>query len=150
MAAGDLITADWQWELDGLLFGPGTDITIRRNVRGSLAGLGALRPDNQDVDLAHADGVFAGTDHKPLRLITWALQIVKDTEAAAINRAFEVAAVFDATSDKELHGQLPGKGRIYLTGRPNGAEMDLRQTVLGIVELFAEFRATDPTINEVV
>jgi hypothetical protein len=146
--AGELITADGQFELRALLFGEGTNIINRP---GSPKGLGTTAFKTNDVALGHADGSYGGPEYRGVRLVTWELSIHRSsgdeamTDALAINAAFDVSSV-----DLELHGQLPTLGRFYLNGRPRGATLIplILNPQVGHIEMMCEFAALDPTIYD--
>lgn len=147
MAAGDLVVADFQFELRGVLFGPGTPFKMRRN---SWEGMGLPAVKSQDVDLNHHHGSVGGRDFYAPRRLTWALMVRESSQSAAITKANDAMVAFAVSStDLPLYGQLPGWGRFRVTGRPRGCVMNLSRIALGRVELFATFDALDPTIHTV-
>jgi hypothetical protein len=144
--AGELITADGQFELRALLFGEGT---IYTNRPGSPKGLGVGVKTN-DVQLGHADGVYTGPEYRAARLLSWDIQIVAPTGEAAFTAAAALLEAFSPSStDLELWGQLPGFGLFWFLGRPRGCDLVpiIASPAVGHIELHAEFLAGDPTMH---
>lgn len=144
MAAGDLITGIYQWELDAVLFGDttATDIvavkgygpvvravsTPRTLEAGSVPGIDSAGPLDIEFDLE----IWAPGD---------------PTTAGATLVA--LAAAFAAhTADRdlvELHGWFPGVGRHKLYGRPMGLDFVITETLTrGFQPATARFTALDP------
>lgn len=147
MAAGDLVVADFQFELRGTLFGPGTPFAMRRE---SWSGMGLPSIKTQDVGLDHRDGAVGGRDLYESRRLTWALSVRGESRDAAVATASLALVAFARSSaDLALHGQLPGWGRFYLMGRPRGCVMSLARIAMRQIDLFATFDALDPTIHPV-
>lgn len=97
MPAGDLITADGQAELRGLLIGRGTSYAVSR-----WAGLGLPKVRSDDVELESTDGAAGGLDLYEPRSISAdvgifaadraSLGVLRDALAAAFVRVDGVAA----------------------------------------------------------
>ena len=137
---GELITSEGQVELQGLLLG----VYGESWLTGPPGGLLSIGAKTNDVDLGHADGVYAGPDFVEAKLITVPLAFVPSVRAAVM-QAFTPGSV-----DVELHMSIPNWGHVWMVGRPRGiaeGNLDLFAgqpaiTCLGL------FLATDPTIYE--
>lgn len=143
MPAGDLITEDWQVELNGLLTGAGTIYQL--GDRG-IDGLGVPKAKTQDVDLVQQHGAEAGApDVMSVRVLLIPYVIVVDgldngwNALTLLNIAWEPVA-----ADVELHAQLPGWGHIYWTGRPRGLDIEAQYARTGEFTGIAEFHCLDP------
>lgn len=145
MAAGDLLSADWQLELRTSLFGAGQTWD---NSTGGWTGLGGTATKTQDVSLDQTDGEIAGTDRRGPRLLTFPLETGGSSPATAMA---DLSDLLDAwapsTTDVELHLRLPGWGHFMVAGRPRGAAEDLSLVHAGIVKVLATFYCPDPTIT---
>lgn len=149
MAAGDLITLDYQFEVNGLLFGPDTDIGIDRGA-GGVGGLFDATAKSQDTDLSHAPGAVGGRDYADVRVVTFALSVRRPTAALSMTTAMSVVEAFNpASADVELHGQWPGLGRFYLLGRTRGVQVNTSRIAQRDVRMLATFVAQDPTIHTI-
>ena len=147
MAAGDLITADWQLELDGYLMGAGQTWDNDEGPWTGVVGLG-VRAKDAEYDLA--DGDVLGTDTNPARLFTAPLIAHKLTVSDTFQQAEDLEALWSASAtNQELHLQLPGLGHRYLVGRPRGAAIDLALVRTGTVRALVTFKAGDPTLYTV-
>lgn len=144
--AGELITADYQHELRGLLVGAGTDYRVRRE---SPQGLGHPEPKTQDTPLAHQAGVYTGIDRPGPRILTYAMQVHEESAAAAdVLVADLLEAWAPSMVDLELHMQRPGFGHISVVGRPRG--LSIIERFPGHIDLFGTFFCGNPTITTVV
>lgn len=144
MPAGDLLTADFQLELRGVLMGYGTDYQIRPE---GVGGLGGVPAKVRQVDLRHADGSYAAADLLTARIITVPITILGDDAADAMDKLDDLNTAWAPGDDVVLHGQLPGWDHWSVTGRPRPAASDLSQLKAGIIEALYEFHALEPTIT---
>lgn len=145
MAAGDLLTDDWQFELYAVLYGRGTDVLIDDP---GVDGLGSPDAKTQDVDLDNADGVFGGPDYLQLRVVTIPVLIAVPSDPAAAMT--DLADLRDAwapvTDDIPLAIQLPG-GKFIVNGRPRSLKPDLTEMSSGMIRALLRFDCPDPTIT---
>lgn len=137
MAAGDLITADWEVELQGLLMGGTSPFIIRRFKPWS-----APTVDAGDRGRGGRGGLVAGRDLPRGRNVPLELYIDAGTESADLAARTDLAAAWGLVDvDVPLVWQEDGiKWR--LNGRPRLADSDLAARV----PTECRFVATDPTI----
>lgn len=148
MAAGDLITGEWEVEYQGLLLGGDTDYPLAQ-IEG-LANLPDVR--SGDRPLLRRHGLRPGSDFLGGREVVLTLDVDASTDAdlatkvAAIGEAFRV----NPEAEEPLILQVPGiasgaKARLYC--RPRG-----RVSVIGLDWLYhlpqvvLRLMATDPRI----
>lgn len=148
MAAGDLIGADYQGEIRGLLFGATTVFGIGPRP-ASIDGLGLTAVKTNDLEFAHKDGSYGGQDKRSIRVITIPLVIRQTSAAAAMNSLTTLETAWDvATADIPLYLRLPGWGKFHVNGRPRGLDAtiptELRQRFS--INCLATFVANTPTI----
>lgn len=150
MPAGDLLAADGQFELRALLQGTDTDFTVNRRA-GGVQGLFGHTVKSRDLGLDHAAGEYPGTDYLGSKNITIPIQIKAATPALLEAKAVQLEAAWEPSksTDLQLHFQWPGRGHIYVTGRPRGlTEIDGLHAA-GWRVYMALFKAHDPTITTV-
>jgi len=141
MPAGDLVVADFQLELQGVLMGNGA-ISIAEQ---QVSGLGNPQPKVADVPLDLAPGSYGSPDYQASRVITVPMSVTADTPAATWNLfATLVTAWAPVTADVRLYVRLPGLGRVYFNGRPRGLSDDLSDLYLGVVYCLGTFVALNP------
>lgn len=147
MAAGDLVTADYQIELRTTLMGAATDYPISRN-RGSISGLIDVSVKQAETPFAHADGSFVGGQaYQEARTATFSLLVQGDTESDVGDNLETMRTVWaPASAALPLYFQLPGFGKRYVNGWPLGFVPDMDNMKFKIVPILASFRITDPTI----
>lgn len=146
MAAGDLLTADWQVELQGLLTGAGTVYVIPPE---GISGLGVAPTKTRDVDLVGRAGGYANPDYEGPRIILIPY-LISAADAEDVIDALDAlrAAWAPSTVDVELHGQLPGWGHWSVTGRPRGLDVAISHiAAAGVIAAIAEFHALNPAIT---
>lgn len=143
MPAGDLLTADWQVELQGLLMGAGTSYRI---APPGVQGLAVPSVKSNDTNLAHTHGSYAGKDYYGPRLITVPLRWGGAGQATAMNN---LATLVDAwepvAADVEIWFRWPGWGEFYFVGRPRGCEESPALLKAGEMAAMCTFVALDPT-----
>ena len=145
MAAGDLLTANWQVELRTTLMGSTTNYPIR-----GLDGVSTVVPIvRKDVPKLLVDGVFQGTHTYGSRVITVTMDVVVTTAANLETRMATLETAWaKATSDIFLCVQLGGvkkrcSGRVVEFDRPplNPTEA----VTFRCIGVRAQFEAGDPT-----
>lgn len=147
MPAGDLLTGNYQVEIEGVLTG---DTTVYRILADpGIQGLGQATIKTQDFTLQGQEGVVAGQDYLNERIITVPYAIVQTSEANALDALETLRAAWEpVTADVELHFQVPDWGHCSVTGRPRGLSNEsLRLSVKGVVFATGTFLCTDPTIT---
>lgn len=136
---GELITADWQVEIRGLLLGPGTDYLVQ-----GLPGIDNQKVKPADLDRL-GDGSTLGVDRLASRTVVLTVTVVEDVPATLQDKLDAFLAAWTIGDDVELHWQLAGEHR-YLVGRTRNVAVDARLRHAGRVEIDAEFIAGDPTV----
>src|SRR6266576_1380797 len=123
MPPGDLVVADYQWELRAVLMG----VTTRfKPAPPGIKGLVASSVKSADVDLEGADGSYASVDRKAPRVITIPMTILEINAGTAMNSLQTLSAAWDASAtDIPLYIRLPGWGKFHVNGRPRGLVEDL-------------------------
>lgn len=143
---GDLIDADYQFQLDDELYGVGG--VPWTNDELPWTGFFGAEVRDQDTALSLVDGDEFATDTNPARLVTMpittAQAFLTDTEAFAAAEALELAWSASGSEDKELHYQLGGV-HYYLEGRPRGSLIDVALVAQGVVRALVKFKARDLT-----
>ena len=147
MAAGDLITADWELEYNGLLVGADTDYPVAQ-----ISGLLDL-PDikSGDQDRLRRNGLHAGDDFLGGRSVSVTFEVYADTDSE-----FETAMenLLNATApggpEVGLAFQLPGvadgnKAVVFARPRKRSVQMDTSY-LYRIPTVLLEFFAVDPRI----
>lgn len=148
MPAGDLITAEWQVEIRGLLTGSGT---VYRLGRQRISGLGRPPVKTSDVELDGQWGSYAARDDQfGPRILIVDYVINEPTLADAMTSFDTLKTAWTAGGDVELHFQLPGWGHRYVIGRTRGLEEDFAdpRVLSGVLPVIAEFHALDPVIYQ--
>lgn len=148
MPAGDLVVADWTFELRATLMGDGTNYEIDRR-RGAIGGLFDQLAKYAESDYGHADGTFIGETFRAARTATFALVVHGATELAAGDNLETMLTVWDTntTAEQRLYFQTPGFGKRYVTGWPLGIIVDYTSPDYAVIPILASFRITDPTIR---
>ncbi|MDQ3107914.1 MAG: hypothetical protein M3Q68_08955 [Actinomycetota bacterium] len=145
MPAGDLVTADYHFELRSVLMGAGS---LYELLPDGLTGFGVPSLKTADVSMLHADGSYAAPDYLDVRTIRIAVEISRSTGALAM-QDFDalVAAWAPATTNVPLYFRLPYWGKKYVNGRPRGLTENLSLVGFGIIRAFGTFEALDPAIR---
>lgn len=147
MAAGDLVTQEHEFELRGLLMGPGGDWQVRE-----IEGLGvpSLRTSDSSRPIQH--GEFPGLDLLEGRTVRLGLlsenadsSVLRD-RADALTQAWAPADDEAGDRDVPLHIRPVGDRKEVLFGRPRRCEVRLELDLFGADILMAdvEYRAQDP------
>ena len=140
MAAGDLITADYQMEFNGLLVGDDNFEII------SWDGLGLPDVRSSDVNRPQADGQFAGTDYLSGRTFSLQLEMWHDNATQFGSRIASLTTSFKPGSEHDFVVQVPSIGKVYSTckvRRRSGPTFDLAAAI-GMVVATIELHAVDP------
>lgn len=150
MPAGDLISADYQAELNGLLMGTGTEIQFGE---GAIGGLGVPQVKTSDSPYDGQDGSAGAPDFLDVRVVTLPLLVVPASrdpgDAGLLWTGIELAwAPARDGVNVELHFQLPGWGHLFLIGRARGATLDASDLKSGVLEALCRFDALDPTLYD--
>lgn len=149
MPAGDLVVSDYQLELRTTLMGYGSNYRIDHQRAQSYTPLGDQGVKNQDVELVHDDGAYAGQELLGTLSFTFPLYF----QGTAANAALAIQTMrtvwAPSSTDLPLYHQIPGVGKFYVNGRPRGVNVDSRDIEFGTVRFLAFFVAHDPTITEV-
>lgn len=146
MPPGDLVVADYQWELRATLMGATT--VFLPDLPG-IAGLGEVVPKSNDVDLEGDDGAYATKDFDAPRVITIPMRISQSSPANAMNSFGTLKAVWahSNAADIPLYIRLPGWGRFYVTGRPRGLKENLVDLKSSVIPVLATFFCPKPVIT---
>lgn len=147
MAAGDLVVADFTYEIRTTLFGAGTNYKIDDE---NIAGLGTAPVRSADVELFHEDGSYGSPDTYGPRVIL--LPLLFNGTASQVGgwvKTWQTTLWVKTSTDIPLYLQLPGYGKFYVNGRPRGFDVDLTNLKFGLVTAEATFVALDPTIHYV-
>ncbi len=141
MPAGDLITVDGEYELNGLLMGSGSVLIGVTGVEGWETEV--VKGDVTEYDLA--PGAVAGWQDAASKLVTVPLLIVEGTEADARDTLADVRAAWrgQGFTDSELHRQEAGVHE-YLTGVPRGCVPVMTAVKQGVIPVLCTFLALDP------
>jgi hypothetical protein len=149
MAAGDLVTGDWELELEGLLISAAQGYDIR--MIDGLGGTPAVISGDQRVARRH--GTTAGDDYLPGRTITLEIDVLNSNHTARALLIDAFNAVFKpGAAEAPLVFQLPSvaggaKRRIGVRTVARKAPIDL-QHLYAITELSLLLKATDPRIYD--
>lgn len=139
---------EWTADLAGtFVIGAGTDYIVSRNV---FTGLGIPDVRDQDLPRGDFDGDEAGFDSLPPRRLSFPVEIVEATPAAANQSLSALKAAWAAhrRSDTYLDLHLPGgpssSGVLRFYGRPREVAVDLSELHAGHIEAKPAFHALDP------
>ena len=138
--------ADWQYELGGVLLGPGTPVQLR-----AVEGLTMPTLRTADVEPDGEDGLWLGADHYAGRTIRMDAAVKAPADPGAV--LDQLADLQAAASSLAVRGQggttmdlrikLPGRPVRVMRGRLRKLEPDLAQLVHGWVPVDIEFQAAD-------
>lgn len=147
MANGDLLTADFQFQLHNTLYGRGNG-GVYLEYGQTIEGLGVPDAKTQDVNFTGRDGAYANPDYMSVRLITIPILVKGTTESAAMTslKALSLAWI-PYGADTDLAFQLPGWGKFMVNGRPRGAKFDLTRLRGGVIHALLRFDCPTPTIT---
>jgi hypothetical protein len=146
MAAGDLIVADDQYEVNAFLMGAAPVLMGETAVEG----WDTITVKGSEVDLDLGDGSVAGSDYRGSLTITLPIVILEDTEAEARDTLELAKAAWSPQGgvDVELHRQVAGIHE-KVTGRVKGITPVMQYVTAGVIPALCTFRANDPTITVV-
>lgn len=148
MAIGDLVTADYMFEYNGIVIGDGTpyDLTAARGILGF-----SMRSSIDDRFGRH--GAITGQMYAKLKSPQFEGNALggDDTDWEAKRRAFHLAfaPTVDHDDSLKLVFQLPGAGatKVYLVARPLDVEFDIdRAHALKYAPFRVRMEAGDPII----
>lgn len=144
---GDLLAANYQWQLHETLYGAGSN-SLHWQYGKTIEGLGVPDAKTQDIVYNLKDGSYANPDYLSVRQILIPAMVRATTETAAMTalKALTLAWV-SMTTDTDLAFQLPGWGKFYVNGRPRGAKVDLTNERQGVVWVMLRFDCPNPTIT---
>lgn len=145
MPAGDLLTANSQFEIRTTLFGTGNNsVWIARE---QIEGIGIVEPKTSDVDLWGQPGAEGNPEYDDVRVISIPTLIVAATPATAISALATLRTAWaNSTTDIPLCFRLGGV-KMKVTGRPRGGRDDLSRLHMSIIEVLLRFDGLDPTIT---
>lgn len=145
MPAGDLITKDDQYEVNGFLIG---DDTVHLGEAG-VTGWDDEASDSSDAGRDLADGASSGFDSAgPLDIRVPALIVAVDEAAARAElKLLKAAWRSGGYTDVELHRQVAGSHE-YVVGRTRGCTPVMTMVRDGMIPVLCHFFANDPTIHE--
>jgi hypothetical protein len=148
----DLLTANYQWQLDTTLYGTGNGGVSLDGTAQGIEGLGVPDTKTQDVEYFGKDGVKPNPDYLQIRIITIpAIFKVGNGNAniAAVWSSHESLCTVWApvTASVYLAFQLPGYGKIHFNGRPRGVKSDLSKAQFGVIRALLRFDAVDSAIH---
>ena len=129
--------------LNGVTFGAGTNY---RFAEEHVSGIGVPVPKTNDVNLAHDDGAYAGTDLQGVRIITIPFVVLGSSPSDAMDNFETLAAAWAPGGDETLELYLPGK-HFTCVGRPRGLIEDLRRLKQSMVDCIGTFVCLDPTLT---
>lgn len=146
MAAGDLVVADWTFELRTTLFGDGTNYGLELTDIPGLTGNPEVK--DQDVPLEQADGSYGSPDFYVSRIIVFPIVLEgTPTQVGGWLKTWQTTLWVKSSTDIPLYGQLPGYGKFYVNGRPRPLDPDLSKITFGIITAHATFVCPDPTVT---
>lgn len=119
---GDLVTVDYQLELNGVLMGAGTPYELAEAPDG--VGVPDLKVDDEQRPLSH--GVTFGRDLMGARKRAFKVWVLADSPEDAIAKIDVLVGAWAPTDDVQtLVWRLPGATRIEY-GRPRKCDIDLK------------------------
>lgn len=146
MPAGDLITGDFQVELQGFLMG-GSATNLLGPGDNSIKGLGTPGAKTADVELDGDDGAYGSPEYTSSRIISVPFWFNCDTAAAAMALLESANVAWAAVlAPVELHMQLPGWGHFHVVGRPRLLDENLDHMPQGVIYCLGTFAALDPAL----
>jgi hypothetical protein len=147
MAAGDLITADGQIEMRGLLIGSGTDFLISDD---GIDGFGTTDLRTSDVARPQAHGLFQQRTWLGQRDIDFEILVVGDTQAEVLTNLQTLGEAFAPASSTEAEAlALRVGGSVFLAyGRPDKTAADVSLIQSGLAKVKTRFVATDPLLYD--
>src|SRR5438552_18049916 len=108
MPAGDMLAADYQWQIGSTLYGAGSN-SLHWQYGKTVEGLGVPDAKTHDVVWNLKDGSYANPDYTSMRLVTIP-SMVRSTSATAAVAAFKAIRLVwvPQAADVALAFQLPG------------------------------------------
>ena len=149
MPAGDLVIADYTFELRTTLMGDGTNYQLGPLGERVDGLFDVPQAKSADVELHHEDGAYGSPDYVGVRVITIPFYL-EGTPSDVGGWAKTLHTVWaPSTTDIPLYFQWPGFGKGYVNGRPRSLRVDARFSHFGQITAQAMFVALDPTITYV-
>lgn len=148
MAFGDLLVADFQFQLVDTLYGTGQH-GVWLDDKTPPSGMFDV-PDTktQDVDLPGVDGAAANPDHMGVRQIHLSVVIRQAAEATLINNLVALQTAWaPVAADADLYFQWPGIGVFGFQGRPRGMQVDLSLQRRGAIRALLRFDCPSPAMQ---
>ena len=147
MAAGDLITADGQIEMRGLLMGAGTDFLIGDD---GIDGFGTTDLRVSDIARPQAHGLFQQRTWLGQRDIDFEVLVVGDSQADVLTNLQTLGEAFAPASSTEAEAlALRVGGQTFLAfGRPDKTAADVSLIHSGLAKVKTRFVATDPLLYD--
>lgn len=141
---GDLITADWQMQLDTWTGGGADDdwVNIPPGWSDPTGGVTVERT----APLSFSDGVAVGYETDGPIVFTASLATAGHLDAAdAMDALSDLRLTWRASgiTDKELWMQVPGLGLCYLLGRPRAPQVSLTLAPHGHIAVMVTFLGRD-------
>lgn len=146
MAAGDMLTLDYQFQFHTTLYGRANN-GVSLDLATPIDGLGVPDSKTQDVPYNFGDGSYANPDHLDMRLITIPVVLRGGSTTAMTNFKALTLAWVPMSADTDLAFQLPGWGKFYVNGRPRGIKADLAVMKFGAVRALLRFDCPNPAIT---
>lgn len=136
-----------QVEIDGVVFGAGTDSTL-----ATIKGLGNGTLRDRVLDRANGDGEDYGREYRNARPLEFIGQVARPgNPTAAWDRSGQLEAMFDAAGVRlearkvmACRFRRPGQAARVTYGRADGYEPDVTMQAVGLIGFEAAFRRTDP------
>lgn len=147
-APGDLLSRDYQFQLDRDLLGCGSQGVSLDNAT-PISGFGVPDAKTQDVVKNFGDGSYANPDLLSMRLITIPV-ILRGAPSTCVTNFKTLTGIWvNYSADIDLAFQLPGWGKFYVMGRPRGAKDDFRVLNRGAIRVLLRFDCPNPTITDI-
>lgn len=142
MPVGDLIAADYQIELGGLLLGAGTPYELAEAPDG-VGMPDNIREDDDPIPLAHGIN-FHGPDLMGGRKRAWKVWVLGSTPVDTMAKVDAlVGAWAPAAQTQTLVWRLPGTTRLEY-GRPRKCEVDLGLLPQATAKVSLQWMSSDP------
>ncbi len=150
MANGDLLTADWQFQLHNTLYGRGNNGVYLEANHNAVEGLGVPDVKTQDVPYTRQAGSYANPDYLGMRLLT-ITAMVKGADTTTMMTSFKALTLawVPVAADTDLAFKMPAWNTFYVNGRPRGLKADMTQARQNVIHVMLRFDCPDPTITYV-
>lgn len=141
-----MAVADWQFELDGVTFGAGTDYRVSE--------LTLPKPEARvfDADAAREDGTSFGRDHLTGLLVTFEIGVVGTGPDGVLDKVATLRRAWYGDATRATSGasvplvmRRPGRDPVRMFGRPRRFDPASHADVAsGYVPVVCDFQAVDP------